>query len=597
MAMALLSVSTVVAGAPDGFYSSLEGKCGTDLKAAAKKVCASLTTVSYGDNTWNAFRSTDVREVDGRLAWFDMYSNILVYEATGYEGMNIEHSVPNSWWGGNKNNAYKDLYHLNPSNSDANNRKSNHPLGIVGNVSWTNGVSTIGAPAAGTGGGSATVYEPADQFKGDFARAYFYVFTIYDDISWVDAAKSDYMYDRLAYPSLKPWATEMLLQWAEEDPVDSREMARNDAVAAIQGNRNPYIDIPALASYVWGENASTPLNLQGLVNPMPVNRPEAPVFDTYSLTGLDTYAGRWWDDITVTLSAAPSATIQYSIDGGDYIDYPASGISIGKASSSSERITIRAKAMADISGSLYASPVSTLVLDARNPDELDFSMRSWSPVVSEDQLTEDGSYILVAEKAKRVMLSVLGSSSSGKYMTASESALEFDGEKVKSVPTDAGIVSLLPGGEGKWILSIADTKGKPLGCYTTSEAKKMSISEAGTPAAISFEPGGVAVIDFGNPGLLKYNASSPRFLNYTASNQQGVLIYIADDEQKDPDPGVGIDDIILSDIVRVSGSDIIAPQGSKVYDLGGRPVGFTSLSDGIYIVVTPNAVVKVVISK
>ncbi len=48
--------------------------------------------------------------------------------------------------------------------------------------------------------------------------------------------------------------------------------------------------------------------------------------------------------------------------------------------------------------------------------------------------------------------------------------------------------------------------------------------------------------------------------------------------------------------VWVSGHDIIAPEGSKVYDLAGRPAGMTGLTSGIYIVTVPSGkAVKVVV--
>ena len=125
------------AKAPENYYSSLEGLNKGDLKAAAKKVARKHTVISYGDQTWNAFRQTDVRMVNGRAIWWDMYSPNEVSADNGHGSLNIEHSVANSWWGGTKNDAYKDLFHLNPSNSEANNWKSNYPLGYVMTVQVT----------------------------------------------------------------------------------------------------------------------------------------------------------------------------------------------------------------------------------------------------------------------------------------------------------------------------------------------------------------------------------------------------------------------------------------------------------------------------
>ncbi len=70
--------------------------------------------------------------------------------------MNIEHSVASNWWGKTKNDAYKDIVHLNPSDATANSRKSNYPLSeIAGEPTWTNGVTNVGRPvSADRGGGS-----------------------------------------------------------------------------------------------------------------------------------------------------------------------------------------------------------------------------------------------------------------------------------------------------------------------------------------------------------------------------------------------------------------------------------------------------------
>lgn len=54
------------------------------------------------------------------------------------------------------------------------------------------------------------------------------------------------------YPSLQPWAIEMLLKWHRDDPVSEKELKRNEVVYSIQTNRNPFIDYPELAEYIWG---------------------------------------------------------------------------------------------------------------------------------------------------------------------------------------------------------------------------------------------------------------------------------------------------------------------------------------------------------
>ena len=52
---------------------------------------------------------------------------------------------------------------------------------------------------------------------------------------------------------MQSWAIDMLLDWSRNDPVSQKELDRNDAVYAIQGNRNPFVDDPELIEYIWGD--------------------------------------------------------------------------------------------------------------------------------------------------------------------------------------------------------------------------------------------------------------------------------------------------------------------------------------------------------
>lgn len=248
---------TVMADVPAGYYSSLEGKSGVALRNATKAIANGHKQITYSSGTWDAFEQTDVKIVNGRQAWWDMYSNNVVY-LPGHSGMNIEHSVAQSWWGGGHNNLQgTDLHQLNPSDADANNRKANYPLGeISGTPNWTNGVTSYGKPVSGQGGKSTYVYEPCDEYKGDFARVFMYMFATYYNISW--ATNTAWMYNTANALLLEPWAVTLLLKWNEQDPVSEKEIKRNEAVYKIQGNRNPFIDCPHLGEYIWGAKNSKP---------------------------------------------------------------------------------------------------------------------------------------------------------------------------------------------------------------------------------------------------------------------------------------------------------------------------------------------------
>ena len=158
------------ADAPIGYYRSLNGLKGQALKNAVHNLIKPHTVVSYS-SLWNYFPSTDCQATDKSRVW-DMYSNKTYYfnGYRGVSGMHKEHSFPKSWWGGTEVDAYTDLHHLYPSDGEANMAKSNHPLGEVANASFNNGVTKVGTPVAGQGGGDGTVFEPGDVYKGDFAR-------------------------------------------------------------------------------------------------------------------------------------------------------------------------------------------------------------------------------------------------------------------------------------------------------------------------------------------------------------------------------------------------------------------------------------------
>lgn len=248
------------AAAPEGYYTTLNGKSGESLKNAIHNIVRPHTKLSY-NSLWNHFITTDAypEKKNGKLIVWDMYSdnynNLTYWYYGGTYGLNREHSVPKSWWNSPSNvEAYEagtDLMHLFPSDAKANSAKSNYPLGEVNtslSVKFDNGVSKVGYPVTG-GSGYNYVFEPDDEYKGDFARVYFYMATCYQDYTW----KYTYMFNNSSYMTLNQYARELLLSWHRNDPVSEKERNRNDDVFAIQGNRNPFVDDPNLAEYIWGE--------------------------------------------------------------------------------------------------------------------------------------------------------------------------------------------------------------------------------------------------------------------------------------------------------------------------------------------------------
>lgn len=249
----LLAVSLGVAAAiPNGYYDSLDGKSGQALKDAIHELTFRHTVLSY-NSLWGCFRETDCYPDNTSKVW-DMYSDNNYYFSNTWS-MNREHSLPKSWWapsGENTNTqlypSYTDLMHLYPSDAEANTAKYYWPLGEVNTTTFDNGVTKVGYPKLGQGGGAREVFEPDDRYKGDFARTYFYMVCAYQHYHW----RHTFMFDNSSWKTLNNWSIDMLCRWARADAVSDKEVDRNNAVQKYQNNRNPFIDFPDLFEYIWG---------------------------------------------------------------------------------------------------------------------------------------------------------------------------------------------------------------------------------------------------------------------------------------------------------------------------------------------------------
>lgn len=242
--------SILAAQIPAGYYNAALGKADAELKTALHNIIKNHDVLEYYSSS-TSFRKTDWHP-EGYF--WDMYSN---YKRTVWSAsMNREHNMPKSWWSTAPETtiAYSDLHNLYPSDAGANTAKSNYPLGVVGgNPDYTNGVVKVGKNTYS--GYVGTVFEPANQYKGDFARDYMYVVTCYENYAnnWRSTGTASMLFSGGTYPVFKPYAVNLLLEWSHNDPVSEKEIVRNNAVYLLQGNRNPFIDYPVLAELIWGK--------------------------------------------------------------------------------------------------------------------------------------------------------------------------------------------------------------------------------------------------------------------------------------------------------------------------------------------------------
>lgn len=273
------TAATAGAQIPNGYYNAAAGYTGYPLKTRLSGII-SQGHIDHGyGSLYTGYQSTDVdRYYEQDSTLLDIYSektagaDAYFYSTTqtsdrcgnyNSEGdcYNREHIVPQSLF--NSNSPMKnDIQFVIPTDGFVNGKRANFPYGKVNSPTWTssNG-SKLGANS--TAGYSGTAFEPIDEFKGDVARATFYFVTRYQ--GGIPSFGQGNILDGTTTRGLQQWYADLLLQWHHQDPVSQREMDRNNAAYAYQGNRNPYIDHPEYVDCIWGNTNCAPDTPTGIV--------------------------------------------------------------------------------------------------------------------------------------------------------------------------------------------------------------------------------------------------------------------------------------------------------------------------------------------
>lgn len=238
--------------APVGYYASLEGKSGAILKQAIQDIIANPAVVreqNYGD-AYDVLKDTDQNPLNSSQVWL-MYveqprSKLDIQTGNSGTGFwNREHIycqsrggfadatsyVPDgiSIWSPTDANdiaaGHADAHHIRAEDSPENSSRNNRNYGVDYN-----------GPSGSQG-----------SWHGDVARALFYMAVRYNGLNVVNGDPSDAVLGQIG-----DLAT--LLTWNTSDPSDDFEMNRNNIVYTWQMNRNPFIDYPSLADYLWGNH-------------------------------------------------------------------------------------------------------------------------------------------------------------------------------------------------------------------------------------------------------------------------------------------------------------------------------------------------------
>ncbi len=524
------------------YYENAGGKQSSTLKTAMCGIIYNRTELDY-DDLWTAYQTTDVHP-DGDKAGkiWDMYSNITSYDpvngshanSSEGSGFNREHSFPKSWFGGEVMPMFTDLHHLYPVDGNINTRRSNNPYGETNGEDWksTNNFSKLGACTYP--GYTGKVFEPADEYKGDFARTYFYMITCYEEKlhDWYtnnSTTEIINVIDGSTYPGFQTWQLEMLMKWAKNDPVSEKETNRNNAVYAIQGNRNPFIDYPGLEEYVWGTMTTTAFSYDNYVQPVYKQNV------TMSFSPATATATIGQDFTEPTLTTTPS---------GLTVTYSSSDTSVATVNSGTGEVTLVAAGTTTITASFAgndtynagsASYMLTVSASGTTPVT---GSGNYTLVTDASTLAADDKIIIVNTEAAKALSTTQNTNNRGatSVTITNNTITPDDAVQIITLEKDGSNYLFNVGGGYLYASSSSANQLKTAAASVAGDNAKATISISNGDATITFQGSNTRNVIRYNPNTA--NNGSPLFSCYSSTTGSLPQIYretVAQQEKDDSD--------------------------------------------------------------
>lgn len=321
---------------PAGYYASLNGKSGAALKQAIQDIIANPAVVrahTYGDII-NILKTADQNPANNNQVWL-----IYTEQPRSKADYQTESSIIGKW---NREHIYcqsrgnfGDLYNLppdginswaasGPDDIGAGLSDAHHLRAVDGQENSSRNNRNYGIDYNGP---TAT---PTSSWKGDVARACFYMAVRYNGLNVVNGNPNENIVGQIG-----DLAT--LLAWNHSDPSDDFEMNRNNYIYTWQMNRNPFIDFPNLVDYIWGANAgqvwNNPLSNEGFDAAKVVLYPN-PTKGTIVISGIEN------EGKIELYSTLGQKVFEQSFAGETSMDFDlASGIYMARISSDSKVVT------------------------------------------------------------------------------------------------------------------------------------------------------------------------------------------------------------------------------------------------------------------
>ena len=268
----ILTLTSLISFCQEAYYSDVNLQLsGTDLKdALATKIISTHTNLlSYTPGVWEASKVTD-KDVDASkvvliYGWENGTDQDITNDRTRDNSLQDRGNGDNFVWNRehvfskslaspslvtNNPGSGKDAHNLRPADKNRNSERNNFKFALGTGNSSRSSVTYNGPEGPNTRG-----WYPGDEWKGDVARIIMYMYLRYGDQclpTAVGVGSNQFTPDDMI---------DLFLKWNVEDPVSDFEKARNTfhentSNTYAQGNRNPFIDNPYLATRIWGGDAA-----------------------------------------------------------------------------------------------------------------------------------------------------------------------------------------------------------------------------------------------------------------------------------------------------------------------------------------------------
>lgn len=239
------------------YYQKAYNSQGDSLKARLHRIIDNHIQYPYTSSStdvWDILKETDKDPNDENCVKL-IYTKKAVNASQEYnsgKGWSREHVWAKSRGDfGTSLGAGTDVHHLVPCdisiNSIRNNRNFDYCINCIELID--DGIQTGSKCDA-----NLWIFEPPNEVKGNIARMLFYMAVRYEgDEGEPDLELTNTLQDK---SSKKPVQAVLntLLDWHRADTVSSFERRRNEVIFDYQGNRNPFIDHPELAEFIWGDS-------------------------------------------------------------------------------------------------------------------------------------------------------------------------------------------------------------------------------------------------------------------------------------------------------------------------------------------------------